>query len=100
MRNKFVPFRRIVPFQSRPYDYYCVTDTMLDGHVVKTGSFAVDDPAKRCEGMKIEDFALENLLAAGVELSTVSMSHGLFASHDFILRGLSSLSNNSKSEKV
>lgn len=100
MRNKFVPYRVVVPFQSRPYDFYCVTDTMLDGRVVKTGSFSVDDPAKRFEGMKIEDFALENLLAAGAELSTVSMSHDLFASHDFILRGLSSLSHESKSEKV
>lgn len=94
MRNKYRPYRVIIPFQSRSYDFYKVVDTMVDGHVVKSGSFAIDDPSKRCVGMTIEDFALENLLAAGVELDTVSMSHDLFASHEFILQGLSNLSSN------
>lgn len=59
---------------------------LIDGRPLSKSVIVVDDPLHRYDGMKVSDFALENLLDIGLDTNTV-MFHN---SKEEILRSLDS----------
>lgn len=50
-------------------EVFTFEDSLFEGKVVKTGKFIVDDPHVSLKGLKASDFALENQIALGTNLS-------------------------------
>lgn len=47
---------------------------MRDNRTISVSVYVVDDPSTRYQGLKSYDFALENLIEAGVEIKPVTAS--------------------------
>lgn len=64
--ERVVPFD--VPINNDVIELLSSEDIVVDGVQVKGTKFVIDDASHRFDGFRASDFALGNLLAAGVDL--------------------------------
>ncbi len=55
-------------------EHYTMVNDIFDGKIVQRADFAIDDFRTRNDGLRVSDFSLENQIAAGVDLKSVSLS--------------------------
>lgn len=77
-----------------------VVPTVVDGKVVNQVVFEELPPEKMNEGLKADDFALENLLSAGANLNRVDYSDSSLKSTDVLVENVSKLNVHVKSQKT
>lgn len=63
-----------VPVRECCYEYISVVSDEFNGRIVKRSEFMIDDARIRNAGFKCSDFALENQIAAGVDLKPAHVS--------------------------
>lgn len=64
----------VAPIEPALVEYLKVEKELFEGRPISKGVIVVDDSSKRYDGLKCSDFALENQLDAGVNMSEVKFS--------------------------
>lgn len=76
--------------ESDPIGYPKVVQKVVDGKIVNAVEFIVEDKSKEQE-YTVDDFALENLLASGVDLKEMKFNQISLNAIDKFVNGLDSL---------
>lgn len=76
------------------------TTELVDGRPLRKSVYVVDDSETRFKGMKASDFALENLLAAGVNLRSSFVTPSQFSAVDNALPNVIKLAEFAEQSKA
>lgn len=91
-----------VPPNNSIVELLSTDDVVIDGVQVKQASYVCDDSGHRFDGLKASDFALENLIAAGVDLKMTFCrpnSLGAVSSMEYELQKMLDYSSNEMAKR-